>query len=100
MLYAIVTRPHEIDEAARRRLVKQLYIPLPDVSGRRQIVEKLLKNISHELCDEDKNEIIADTEGYSGSDMSNLCKEAALGPIRDAFNSHSDFNISDMDAQQ
>ena len=28
------------------------------------------------------DDVSTKTEGYSGADMSNLCKEAAMGPIR------------------
>ena len=35
-------RPEEIDEAARRRFVKRIYIPLPDEAGRKQLLERLL----------------------------------------------------------
>jgi SpoVK/Ycf46/Vps4 family AAA+-type ATPase len=37
---------------------------------------------SHRLTEEDVVSIAAKAEGYSGADMSNLCKEAAMGPIR------------------
>jgi SpoVK/Ycf46/Vps4 family AAA+-type ATPase len=36
----------------------------------------------HELGEEHIEEICRLTEGYSGADMANLCKEAAMGPIR------------------
>jgi SpoVK/Ycf46/Vps4 family AAA+-type ATPase len=36
----------------------------------------------HELGAEHIEEICRLTEGYSGADMANLCKEAAMGPIR------------------
>jgi SpoVK/Ycf46/Vps4 family AAA+-type ATPase len=35
-------RPQEIDEAARRRFVKRIYIPLPDNNGRLQLLDSLL----------------------------------------------------------
>ena len=36
-------RPQDLDEAARRRLVKRLYVPLPEEAARGQIIRSLLK---------------------------------------------------------
>ncbi|XP_030842170.1 fidgetin-like protein 1 [Strongylocentrotus purpuratus] len=82
LIVGATNRPQEIDEAARRRLVKRLYIPLPDSSARGQIVTSLLTQQSHSLVDQDLESICQKTEGYSGADMATLCREAALGPIR------------------
>ncbi len=38
-------RPQDLDEAARRRLVKRLYVPLPDAPARAQIIRHLLGKI-------------------------------------------------------
>ena len=75
-------RPQELDEAARRRLVKRLYIPLPDIKARMKIVENLMANQNTNLNERDIVEICTKADGYSGADMANLCREAALGPIR------------------
>lgn len=75
-------RPQEIDEAARRRFVKRLYVPLPDYPARIQIARKLFSNQSHNLSEEDFENIGDKSEGFSGADMTNLCREAAMGPIR------------------
>ncbi|XP_054707088.1 fidgetin-like protein 1 [Uloborus diversus] len=82
LVVGATNRPHELDEAARRRFVKRLYVPLPAAAARRQIVEKLLSSHEHELSDEDFSKICDETDGYSGSDVAHLCKEAAMGPIR------------------
>jgi hypothetical protein len=37
-----VCRPQELDDAVRRRLVKRIYIPLPDDEGRMAILRHLL----------------------------------------------------------
>ncbi|EDV20775.1 uncharacterized protein TRIADDRAFT_31346, partial [Trichoplax adhaerens] len=82
LVIGATNRPQEIDEAARRRLVKRLYIPLPQAPARRQIILNLLAQQNYSLIDTELDEICQRSEGYSGSDMSNLCREAALGPIR------------------
>ena len=83
LVIGATNRPQEIDEAARRRLIKRYYIPLPDVDARRCIVENLLKKQKHSLSDAEIIDIATKTKGYSGSDMDGLCREAALGPIRE-----------------
>ncbi|CAN7985890.1 unnamed protein product [Ixodes hexagonus] len=74
--------PQELDEAARRRLAKRLYIPLPNAPARRQMVSRLLGGVRHELNPSEVEGVAERTRGYSGADMAHLCKEAALGPIR------------------
>lgn len=82
LVIGATNRPQEIDEAARRRFVKRLYIPLPEGEARKHIVLNLLSQQTYELSEAELDAIQLKSEGYSGSDMSYLCKEAALGPIR------------------
>lgn len=82
LIIGATNRPQELDEAARRRLVKRLYIPLPDAAARCTIIRTLLGAQAHSLTEVDIQEICKQTEGYSGADVDNLCREAALGPIR------------------
>ncbi|KFM75529.1 Fidgetin-like protein 1, partial [Stegodyphus mimosarum] len=82
LVIGATNRPHELDEAARRRFVKRLFVPLPEASARRQIMKKLLSAHQHSLTDNDFDTVCDKTKGYSGSDVAHLCKEAAMGPIR------------------
>jgi len=82
LVIGATNRPQEIDEAARRRFVKRLLIPLPEGVARRKIVTNLMSQQHSELSETDVNDIMNKTDGYSGADMTNLCREAALGPIR------------------
>ncbi|CAH2086861.1 unnamed protein product [Euphydryas editha] len=82
LIIGATNRPQELDEAARRRLVKRLYIPLPDFDARKQIIMNLLKNESHSLSAAHVADCARLTEGYSGADMKSLCSEAAMGPVR------------------
>ncbi|XP_045542679.1 fidgetin-like protein 1 [Papilio machaon] len=82
LVVGATNRPQELDEAARRRLVKRLYIPLPDANAREQIITNLLSTENNNLTRQDMAEIAVLTDGYSGADMKSLCSEAAMGPIR------------------
>ena len=83
LVIGATNRPQEIDEAARRRLIKRYYIPLPDVEARSCIMNILLKKQSNDLAAGEIKAIAEKTRGYSGSDMDGLCREASLGPIRE-----------------
>lgn len=74
--------PWAIDEAARRRFVRRQYIPLPEPFTRRVHLEKLLSHQRHALTEQDLNQLVALTDGYSGSDLTALAKDAAMGPLR------------------
>ncbi|GLV39920.1 Fidgetin [Carabus blaptoides fortunei] len=82
LVIGATNRPQELDEAARRRFVKRLYIPLPEKQARLEIVKRLMSSERNELTDADMNDIADLSAGYSGADMKNLCAEASLGPIR------------------
>ncbi|KAG7334131.1 hypothetical protein KOW79_002538 [Hemibagrus wyckioides] len=82
LVVGATNRPQEIDEAARRRLAKRLYIPLPEAAARQQIVTKLMSQEKSQLESDELEKVVSSTEGFSGADMTQLCREAALGPIR------------------
>lgn len=66
----------------RRRLVKRIYIPMPDAEGRRALLKATLAGQPAKLSRTDVERIVGSTEGYSGSDLAALCREAAMAPIR------------------
>ncbi|XP_006161861.1 fidgetin-like protein 1 isoform X2 [Tupaia chinensis] len=82
LVVGATNRPQEIDEAARRRLVKRLYIPLPEASARKQIVINLMAREQCCLSEEEIERVVQHSDGFSGADMTQLCREASLGPIR------------------
>lgn len=59
--------PQELDDAARRRLVKRIYIPLPDDAGRRAIVTKLLAGTSARMSGADVEKVGAGPGGRPDS---------------------------------
>lgn len=83
LVLAATNLPWSIDEAARRRFVRRQYIPLPEPETRRLQFSKLLARQKHTLTDDDFIELLALTDGYSGSDITSLAKDAAMGPLRE-----------------
>jgi ATP-dependent 26S proteasome regulatory subunit len=75
-------RPQDLDEAARRRFVKRLYVPLPDLPARQQLLNILLKNHHSNLTEKDMNDVAVMTNKFSGADIKWLCQDAAMEPIR------------------
>ncbi|XP_007528224.1 fidgetin-like protein 1 [Erinaceus europaeus] len=82
LVVGATNRPQEIDEAARRRLVKRLYIPLPEAPARKQIVTNLMAREQCCLQEKELELVVQRSHGFSGADMTQLCREASLGPIR------------------
>ncbi|KAF4393026.1 hypothetical protein G4B88_012021 [Cannabis sativa] len=76
-------KPQELDDAVLRRLVKRIYVPLPDDAIRRLLLRHKLKGQAFSLPSGDLERLAKETEGYSGSDLQALCEEAALMPIRE-----------------
>ncbi|XP_055920287.1 fidgetin-like protein 1 [Eupeodes corollae] len=97
LIVGATNRPQELDEAARRRLVRRLYIPLPESTARVQILSNLLKTVRNSMTKEEIIEVGNLTGGYSGADMETLCREASMEPIRsippDEIPSFSEENV-------
>uniref|UniRef100_A0A3P8WJE2 Katanin p60 ATPase-containing subunit A1 n=1 Tax=Cynoglossus semilaevis TaxID=244447 RepID=A0A3P8WJE2_CYNSE len=81
MVLAATNFPWDIDEALRRRLEKRIYIPLPSTKGRVELLRINLKEL--ELAnDVDLDKIADKMEGYSGADITNVCRDASLMAMR------------------
>ena len=80
LVLAASNLPWELDVALLRRLEKRVLVPLPDQDARRQMVSSFLAGRIGEDCAID--DYAAQTEGYSGSDLRLVCKEAAMRPVR------------------
>ncbi|XP_058470366.1 katanin p60 ATPase-containing subunit A1 isoform X2 [Solea solea] len=81
MVLAATNFPWDIDEALRRRLEKRIYIPLPSTNGRVELLRINLKEL--ELAsDVDLDKIAEQMEGYSGADITNVCRDASLMAMR------------------
>ncbi len=74
--------PWELDFALRSRFEKKIHVPLPSREARSKIFEIHMEDV--EVSPTVEYDELADlTEGYSGRDISVVCREAAMEPIRD-----------------
>jgi len=62
-------------------LLYTIDIPLPTEKGREELFKINLKNIELDI-DIDWQKLVDITDGYSGADISNVCRDAAMMPMR------------------
>ncbi|XP_047654563.1 ribosome biogenesis protein SPATA5 isoform X1 [Phacochoerus africanus] len=78
-ILAATNRPDRIDKALMRpgRIDRIIYVPLPDAATRREIFNLQFHSmpISKEV---DLNELVLQTDTYSGAEIIAVCREAAL----------------------
>ncbi|CAH9111057.1 unnamed protein product [Cuscuta europaea] len=82
MVLAATNRPSELDEAILRRLPQAFEIGFPDRRERVEILKVILKGEKVE-GNIDYDHIAGLCDGYTGSDLLDLCKKAAYYPIRE-----------------
>jgi SpoVK/Ycf46/Vps4 family AAA+-type ATPase len=80
LLFAATNHPQLLDYAAWRRFDKILNFPLPDAEMRRKILDSVLSRIDAEV---DTYELARMSEGYSGSDLRLVVREAVLNALVD-----------------
>ena len=96
LVLAATNRPWDLDEAILRRLPRAFEVPLPDAGQRRRILAKMFRgeDVDETLWAETEEAeageapsvlamVAAATEGFSGSDLQDLGKQAALLPIHE-----------------
>ncbi|CAN0233424.1 unnamed protein product [Pylaiella littoralis] len=83
LVLAATNLPQELDEAALRRFSRRVYVPLPDPAARKSLLSGLLGQHKGNVKGAALVSLVQMTEGYSGSDLKELCKEAAMQPIRE-----------------
>ncbi|KAF7669158.1 hypothetical protein LDENG_00243200 [Lucifuga dentata] len=83
LVMGATNRPQELDEAVLRRFAKRVYVTLPDEETRLTLLRNLLGKHGNPLNQKDLSHLAKMTAGYSGSDLTSLAKDAALGPIRE-----------------
>ncbi|XP_022958602.1 uncharacterized protein LOC111459779 isoform X2 [Cucurbita moschata] len=95
LVLAATNRPFDLDEAIIRRFERRIMVGLPSVESREMILRTLLSKEKAE--DLDFKELATMTEGYSGSDLKNLCVTAAYRPVRELLQQE---RLKDLEKKQ
>ncbi|CDF36295.1 unnamed protein product [Chondrus crispus] len=98
---AASNRPQDLDDAVRRRLDRRIYVPLPDVSGRKEFLSKVTtrnRDVRWNLSAANLEAIARKTTNFSGSDMKALCREASLMPLRELGSRVSNIKVNEVRA--
>ncbi|GLB36734.1 putative AAA ATPase family protein [Lyophyllum shimeji] len=74
--------PWQLDNAIKRRFEKRIYIPLPGPDARRHMFQLHVGDTPNELTSKDFRTLAEKTEGYSGSDISTVVRDALMQPVR------------------
>ncbi|KAG8937243.1 Vacuolar protein sorting-associated protein 4 [Tulasnella sp. 419] len=74
--------PWQLDNAIKRRFEKRIYIPLPGPEARKRMFELHIGNTPCELSPQDYRLLAQKTEGYSGSDIAIVVRDALMQPVR------------------
>ena len=85
IVVAATNRRNDCDPALLRRFGIRVHVGLPGAHDRRRILRRLLKGVEHSLTKETLQGIADTLEGYSGSDLESLTREAAMAPVRECI---------------
>ena len=80
IIMAATNRPDILDSALLRpgRFDRQITVDRPDLAGREQIFKVHLKPLTKLASDVDAHKLAAQTPGFAGAEIANVCNEAAL----------------------
>jgi len=82
LVLAATNMPWSLDPAIRRRFEKRIYIPLPEEGARYTMFKIHMGETPCQLSPNDFRELAQMTEGYSGSDIAIVVREALMMPVR------------------
>ncbi|TFY63816.1 hypothetical protein EVJ58_g3022 [Rhodofomes roseus] len=89
LVLGATNRPNDIDSAILRRMPKRFSVGLPDIEQREKILNLMLQDT--ELAEDfSMHKLAEETDGLSGSDLKELCRNAAMRPMREFIRESDD----------
>ncbi|GBC68898.1 ATP-dependent zinc metalloprotease FtsH 4 [archaeon HR01] len=83
---AATNKPWLLDEPFIRRFQKRIYVSLPDLASRRRLFEMYTRGLNMDSSVE-LNQMAIITDGYSASDIHDICMEVQLKVVSEFFSS-------------
>ncbi|KAN0121419.1 P-loop containing nucleoside triphosphate hydrolase protein [Russula decolorans] len=74
--------PWQLDPAIKRRFERRIYIPLPGTDARKHMFQLHVGSTPCELTLKDYRTLALRSEGYSGSDIAVVVRDALMQPVR------------------
>jgi len=85
IVIAATNRPEDCDPALLRRFAVRVLVGLPSRKDRKKIIQRLLSDVEHNITSSQLNELALATEGWSGSDLESMTREAVMAPVRECL---------------
>jgi ATP-dependent 26S proteasome regulatory subunit len=85
IVVAATNRPEDCDPALLRRFAVRVLIGLPSRKDRKKIIKRLLVDVDHSITSVQLDELALATEGWSGSDLESMTREAVMAPVRECL---------------
>uniref|UniRef100_A0A2A4J8M5 AAA+ ATPase domain-containing protein n=1 Tax=Heliothis virescens TaxID=7102 RepID=A0A2A4J8M5_HELVI len=82
IIMGATNRPQDLDKAIQRRMPATFHVPMPSETQRERILQLILRSepVAEDI---DFKKLACSTEGFSGSDLHELCRQAAVYRVRD-----------------
>ena len=85
IVIAATNRPEDCDPALLRRFAVRVLVGLPSRKDRKKIIRRMLSDVEHNITSSQLNELALATEGWSGSDLESMTREAVMAPVRECL---------------
>ncbi|KAL3911355.1 MAG: hypothetical protein SGILL_007313, partial [Bacillariaceae sp.] len=85
IILAATNRPKDCDPALLRRFGILVDVPLPRLKDRIALLKCHLKDVEHTIAEDEFARLAKATEGWSGSELESLARDAVMTPVRECI---------------
>lgn len=85
LIVAATNRPEDCDPALLRRFGIRCFVGPPSHKHRRKMLQRALEDVAHNLQPADFYLLANLTDKWSGCDLQNMAREAAMAPVRECI---------------